>query len=159
MTRWVFGCPSWFFMATIVLDLCSREPWCEGPGGQVVDIHSMVYQGNYHYEDDFGAGWHTESGPAHEALGPDGSLYSTATLYRYVEDDTAMESKVSCLLLYRYLHLHQHLTLNNTYHHCCYNLHNSTWKHRNRRSQIITRLIQLDRYSSPRCNNKTLLSL
>ena len=66
----------------------------EGPGGQVVDIHSMVYQDNYHYEDDFGAGWHTESGPAHEALGPDGTLYSTATLYRYVDDDTTMESKV-----------------------------------------------------------------
>merc|ERR1711936_28154 len=64
----------------------------EGPGGERIDVHKMVHLGGYHYEDDFGAGWHTESGPSHEAIGPDGSIYSTANFYRDI-DEEMMESK------------------------------------------------------------------
>ena len=65
----------------------------EGPGGERIDVHKMVHLGRYQYEDDFGAGWHTESGPSHEAIGPDGSIYSTANFYRDI-DEEMMESKV-----------------------------------------------------------------
>ena len=65
----------------------------EGPGGEMVDVHKMVHMGRYQYEGDFMPGWRTESGPAHEAIGPDGSVYSTANFYRDIEGNM-MESKV-----------------------------------------------------------------
>jgi len=43
----VVSAVSWWQLGDDVLAMS------EGPGGQVVDIHSMVYQGNYHYEDDY----------------------------------------------------------------------------------------------------------
>ena len=65
----------------------------EGPGGHMVDVHKMIHLGNFPYDDDLGSGWHTESGPAHEAVGPDGNIYSTANYYREIEGDL-IESKV-----------------------------------------------------------------
>ena len=56
----------------------------EGPGGYIVDVHHVEAVERYHYND---SGWtgdySTQGGPAHEAYGPDGVVWSTAEAFNH----------------------------------------------------------------------------